>query len=171
MQTSELVEYFSAEKHAALLLLALAAIGVALGVYLRAVASPFKAMAWALFVFAAIQASVGVGLLMRTDSQIAALQRGFDATPAATAAAERERMRKVNRAWRPIKIVEIALIAVGILLIAVGESRGLNWTACGIALVIEAGVMLAFDIFAERRAMTYTEWIGLFCSNPNDSEA
>lgn len=162
MDLTELIRYFSAEKQAALLLLVLALAGMVSGVYLRITESFFRAMAWPLFTVAVIQTAVGIGLLMRTNPQVAALQQGFTASPATAVAAEITRMDKVNRAWILIEVVEVMLIVAGLILIFAGRSAHPAWTAFGMGLLIEASVMLAFDLFAEHRALVYTEWLKHF---------
>ena len=165
MNTAELLKYFAAEKSAALLLLALAVAGVSLGLYLRVNGSPFRAMAWVLFPVAAIQLAVGAGLLVRTGPQMAALQQGLAQSPAQTVVAEKERMAKVNRSWLPIKVVEVGLIAVGLGLIVFGATSGHTYAAVGMGLVLEAAVMLVFDIFAEQRAVEYSAWLAALATN------
>ena len=158
MNTSGLIEYFAAEKSAAVLLLGLALMAVLLSAYLLYTGNPFQSMAWVLLPIAILQASVGTGLLVRTPGQVASLRAGLSEEPKATVAREQQRMHKVNRSWLPIKLVELFLILLGLVLVfwaGLGAvSRGV-----GMGLLLQASVMLAFDIFAERRALEYTAWL------------
>jgi len=102
---------------------------------------------------------LGATLLVRTGPQVRALEQGFAQAAARVVAFEQSRMGRVNRNWRTIKAVETVLIALGIVFIVFGRSRGITWPAVGTGLVIEATAMWIFDVLAERRALRYTAWL------------
>jgi hypothetical protein len=115
-------------------------------------------MIWPLVVVGLLIGVIGVGVGLRTPAQVAALERGFESAKAETAAAEIKRMDKVNRNFRIIKIVEIALIVTGLLLVGLLPTPG-TWSSVGLGLVLVASVVLAFDTFAHHRAEIYTSWL------------
>jgi hypothetical protein len=92
MSTSELLGYFTAEKHGAVLIGALGIISAGFAASLWFTHSPFRAMAWPLVIIGAGQLALGAGLLIRTDSQVARLQEGLRSNPQVTVQSELARM-------------------------------------------------------------------------------
>lgn len=111
----------------------------------------------ALLLFALLELGIGCGLAWRTPGQAAALVEGLDRTPAVTLAAERTRMATVERNFRIVKVVELALLALGAGLVLLGGRAAL--TGIGLGLVLEAALLLVFDVFAAARAADYTAWL------------
>jgi hypothetical protein len=68
-------------------------------------------------------------------------------------------METVNRNFVIYRWVELALLVTGIILSMVyGQNPGRAfWYGFGIALSIQAGVLLVTDYFAEKRAFIYTK--------------
>lgn len=159
VSTSELLAYFTAEKHGALLIGALGVVSASLAAYLWFTHSPFRAMAWPLIIIGAGQLALGAGLLLRTDPQVARLQEGLRSTPEVTVEAELARMRKVNRSFKVVEAIEVLLLLAGLSLALALRARHLAWAAVGIGLVLQAVITLVFDLFAEHRALVYTRWL------------
>lgn len=155
----ELLSYFTAEKHGAALIAAIGAASVALAAYLWLGRGSFRAMAWPLVLIGAAEIALGAGLLLRTDPQVRRLEEGFGSTPQAAVESERRRMTKVNRSFKVIQAVEVALLVVGLGLAFGFRSRHPAWAAVGMGLVLQAAVTLVFDLFAEHRALVYTRWL------------
>jgi hypothetical protein len=130
-----------------------------LAAYLLATGNPFRAMAWPLLVLGLAELALGVGLFARTGPQVASLEEGLGARPAATAAVELARMERVNRSFRAILAVEAAVLLVGLALALAPRAGRPAWAAVGMGLVLEAAALLVFDLFAERRALAYTQWL------------
>lgn len=104
--------------------------------------------------FGLVLAGTGLGVGLRTDRQVAALERGFSESPAALVLDELPRMKKVNANFRLTFVVFGVVVAIGLLLhytVSAGWGRGL-----GAALVLIGGLGLLIDGFAERRAVPYT---------------
>jgi len=154
----ELAEYFTAERQGGFVLVALALLSFGFAAFLWFARSTFLAMAWPLVILGAFQIVVGLTVALRTPGQVASLQQGFRAAPAATASAETQRMSRVNRNFRIVKAVEVVVIVVGLLL-AVLLPHPSTWAAVGLGLLVEAAVLLAFDAFAHQRALVYTQWL------------
>lgn len=81
------------------------------------------------------------------------------ANPQATVESEIARMTKVNRSFKVIEAIEVVVILVGVLLALFFRSRNLALASVGMGLFLQAAVLLAFDLFAEHRAIVYTRWL------------
>jgi len=158
MAPAELTEYFTAEKNGGYLLVAIAIVGFGLAAYLWFNRSAFMAMAWPLVVIGALALVVGLGVGLRTPSQVATLEKGLRETRSETVKAEIVRMERVNKSFRIIKIVEIVLIVAGILAVLALPVPG-PWSAVGLGILLEATVLLVFDTFAHHRAIVYVNWL------------
>ena len=156
---NELHQYFSAERQAGLLAVLLGVASLAGALYLWSARSPFKTAAWPLIVFGLIEVGLGGALVVRTPSQVQTLDAAFTSSPQETAAGERQRMTRVNQTFRIIIAGEIALIVLGASLAFFLRTRNEAWAAIGMALLIEAAVLLVFDVFAEHRAHAYSRWL------------
>ena len=99
---NELHQYFSAERQAGLVAVLLGAASLAAAAYLWSARTPFKAAMWPLIVIGLIEAGVGGALVVRTPSQVRTLDAALASEPQAAAAGERQRMARVNRAFRVI---------------------------------------------------------------------
>ena len=101
-----------------------------------------------------LELGIGAGLFLKTGGQVAALQTQLAADRTTMIASERPRMEKVQRNFVIIEAVWVVMIIIGAL---IGWRMKENVTVSGIALafVINAGVLLVFDVVAERRGATY----------------
>jgi hypothetical protein len=152
-----LEEYFRAEKH---LGIALAVLGVAL---LAAAVWVFRtqtgAFAWWLLVpLALLGIAFGGGgafLANRSHHQITDLAAQFERAPRAFVAAEVPRMERVNANWRRAMTAWAVVIAIALVLILAVRR---DWSSgLGLALLLMATTLYFVDVFAERRALVYTE--------------
>lgn len=151
-----LTAYFTGEKHGAIALMILGGVALTACLVLVATKSDYRAMAIPVGLVALLQVVIGVGLYVRTDPQVDALVAQHTAEPAAMVAAETARMDTVMRSFEIIKIVELVLIVVGVgLTHAFAHRPAIH--AVGVGLIIQATVMLVFDLTAERRAVPYVE--------------
>ena len=153
-----LTDYFAGEKQAAVLCLVLGALALAFSGWLWREHGPFRAMAAPLVLVGLVQLGIGVGLLARTDKQVAALRAALQREPAAARAAELGRMDRVNANFRMVEIVEAVLIVAALVMVFAFRGRPAV-LAVGLGLLVQAAVMLAFDAFAELRAHAYTDWL------------
>lgn len=152
------ITYFSAEKRESLLFLMAGAAAVGASGYLWITGSPHRAMAWPLTAVALIQIVVGWTVYTRTGRQVKDLHTLLARDRVAYAAAEIPRMETVEKSFRVYKAVEIALLAAGLAGIFLFRDRmALHAVASG--LVLQAGLMLVFDLYAESRAAVYVEQI------------
>lgn len=153
-----IITYFSAERRESLLFLMAGAAAVGASAYLWITGSPHRAMAWPLTGIALIQVAVGWTVYARTDRQVKDLHTLLAKDRAAYAAAEIQRMETVRKSFRVYKAIEIVLLAAGLLGIFVYQDR-VSFHAVAAGLVLQAGLMLVFDLYAESRAEVYVEKI------------
>ncbi len=150
----EMMSYFSAEKQESLLFIAVGLIAIGVSAWLWTGEHRLRSMAFPLVAVAAIQIAVGAGVYLRTDAQVAQLTAQYENIPAAYRAAETERMRTVMDRFGTYKVIEIALIALGIALI-LGMRRSDLAVGIGAGLLLQSAFMLSLDMFAEIRAEDY----------------
>ncbi|MCI0389833.1 MAG: hypothetical protein MOB07_13880 [Acidobacteria bacterium] len=151
-----ILSYFMAEKYGAMILLfaGLATIGTAIA--LVATRSSYRGMAAPLALFALIEVGIGGGVWARTDGQVAGLLDEFSRAPSAMVRGELSRMGPVMRNFEIVKIVEIAVFALGVTL-AYACRRNDFAFAAGVGCVLQASLPLVFDLIAARRAEVYVE--------------
>lgn len=104
--------------------------------------------------FGLVLVGTGLGVGLRTDGQVAGLERGFGESPAAFVHNELPRMKKVNANFRLTFVVFGVVAAIGLLFhyaAGTGWGRGL-----GAVLILIGGLGLLIDAFAEHRALPYT---------------
>jgi hypothetical protein len=156
MTDDYLLRYFTAEKHESLLFLAVGMAALVASWLIWRHAARYKGMIGPLAAIAAIQIVVGGTVFLRTDVQVAELQRKRVVAPAAFKAEEGRRMTAVMRSFGLYMAIEAALLVVGIGL-AAGLRRRPRWHAFGLGLALQAAVMLVLDLFAENRGQHYLD--------------
>jgi len=153
-----LMTYFMAEKQEALLFMALGAAALVVSFYLFKAESVYKGMIYPLIIVAAIQLVVGSTVYFRTDGQVEELAALLKDDPEKYKVEESQRMERVIKSFRVYKGTEIILLAIGIALtIAFREYN--PWYSLGIGLIIESSLMLVLDLFAEKRAHEYMQFV------------
>ena len=152
------ITYFSGEKRESLLFLAAGVLALGASLFLVRTGSPLRGMAWPLTAVALIQLVVGGTVYARTDSQVRGLHAQLQGDPRAYAAAELPRMTTVRRSFMVYKAIEIALLAAGLAGIFLFRDRETLYAVC-LGLALQAALMLAFDLAAERRADVYIDGI------------
>jgi hypothetical protein len=143
--------YFSGEKNGGLVL---AGVGVAMlvtAVVLFPARLELRSLAITVGVWSLLQLGIGLGLFLKTDSQVATL---VAQEKSAMLTSELPRMEKVQTNFVVLEVVWVAMIIVGAL---VAWRMKESSAVCGVALgiLLNASVLLAFDIVAERRGATY----------------
>ena len=153
--------YFTGEKWAGITL-AIVGLCALVWVFLirRGIGVDFRGMVWPLGVIGLLQVAIGVGLAAKTPSQLAGLESKFNADAPAFYSAETERMTRVQRNFVIIEIVEIVLLLAGIGMAFTQKPNPLLW-GIGLGIVLQAGVMLVFDLMAEQRGSVYVDALRL----------
>jgi hypothetical protein len=153
---AEMARYFAAERAASAVLLLCAVAGAVLAAGLLALRSPYRAMAWPLVAIGLVQLVVGATIFLRTPGQAARLTERLRSSPSECRAEETARMRRVQRSFVLYKRVEIGLLALGLAFASI-DGYGRTLYSVGLGLMLEAGLMLALDLRAERRGQRYLE--------------
>lgn len=156
-------EYFHEEKTAAKLAIFGSAIAGGSGVYLMTQSDLGRGAGYSLIGVAAIGLAVGGGVYFRTNSQLRRLEDQLDANPLDYKREEGERMARVNAQFRILKIAEYSILGLGVATTVTGAVKQADLTTgVGIGLIIDAGLLLLFDHFAETRAHVYAQRITEF---------
>ncbi len=150
--------YFAAEKAESALFVLAGLVAVGVSVWLWRTGSSYRGMAWPLALVALIQLVVGGTVLLRTDGQVAALMAQLASSPAAYQVAEVARMEVVMRNFALYKLIELGLFVAGVALTYVFRQREVLY-GMGVGLVLQASLMLVFDLFAEKRGDEYLEQV------------
>ncbi|HEX2682571.1 MAG TPA: hypothetical protein VHL77_01485, partial [Ferruginibacter sp.] len=120
----------------------------------------FKGAAIPLLAIGVIPAVVGYSVYSRTDKQVKDIAYNMGMEPVAyTKTVEMPRMEKVMQNFAIYRWVEIAFIIAGLILIILyrNDSTKTFWYGLGVALAIQAMIMLGADYFAEKRGKLYVE--------------
>jgi hypothetical protein len=168
---SFIYRYFTAEKQESLLFLIVGIVAVMLAVvcwfFIKSNPNFFKGAAIPLLAIGLIQMVVGYSVYSRTDKQKAdiAYNMGMDAANYVKHT-ELPRMKTVMTNFVIYRWVEIAFIITGLVLIFLFKSNPDKsfWYGFGVALAIQAVMMLGADYFAEKRGKVYlSELSGFGC--------
>lgn len=151
--------YFNAEKQAGLLFVVIALVAIITALFLffyfknpvgRGVAIP-------LLVIGLMQGVVGYTVYSRTDQQRKDIVYKMDMNKDALEKEEIPRMQAVMKQFTVLRYAEIGLLLTGIFLYAFFQKQPhrLWWAGIGLGIIIQAGISLVADGFAEKRAKLY----------------
>jgi len=161
---SFIYKYFMAEKQESLLFLVVGIIAILLAVafwfFIKSNPAFFKGAAIPLIAIGLIQCIVGYTVYTRSDDQKKDIAYNIGLDPVSyVKQTELPRMEKVMTNFVVYRWVEIAFIITGFILIFLFRSNPDKsyWFGFGVALAIQAAVMLGADYFAEKRGRIYTE--------------
>ena len=161
---SFIYKYFIAEKQESLLFLIVGIVAVLLAFvfwfFLKSSPSFFKGAAIPLLAIGLIQIVVGYPVYCRTDKQKSDIAYNMGMEPVAyVTQTELPRMKPVMKNFIIYRWVEIVFIITGLVLIFLFKSNPDKsfWYGFGVALAIQAVIMLGADYFAEKRGKVYTE--------------
>ena len=159
---SFIYKYFIAQKQESLLFLIVGIVAVLLAVifwfFIKSNPSFFKGAAIPLVAIGIIQIVVGYSVYTRTDKQKAEIAYNIGMEPVAfVKQKELPRMKTVMKNFVIYRWVEIAFIITGLVLIFLFRLNADKtfWYGFGIALAIQAVIMLGADYFAEQRGKKY----------------
>ena len=159
---SFIYKYFIAEKQESLLFLIVGIVAILLAIvfYFFIKSNPpfFKGAAIPLLVIGLIQMVVGYSVYSRTDKQKADIAYNIGMEPVSyVKQTELPRMKTVMTNFIIYRWVEIAFIITGFVLIFLFRLNADKsfWYGFGVALAIQAIIMLGADYFAEKRGKVY----------------
>ena len=160
---SFIYRYFTGEKQESLLFLIVGIVAVILAVvfwfFIKSNPNFFKGAAIPLLAIGLIQMVVGYSVYSRTDKQKADIAYNIGMEPVNyVKQTELPRMKTVMKNFVIYRWVEIAFIITGLVLIFLFRLHADKsfWYGFGIALAIQAVIMLGADYFAEKRGKIYT---------------
>lgn len=160
---SFIYRYFSGEKQESLLFLIVGIIAIILAVafwfFIKTNPSFFKGAAIPLLAIGLIQMVVGYSVYSRTDKQQKDIAYNMGMEPVNYIKhTELPRMKTVMKNFVIYRWVEIAFIITGLVLIFLFRLNADKtfWYGFGVALAIQAVIMLGADYFAEKRGKIYT---------------
>ncbi len=168
---SFIYRYFTAEKQESLLFLIVGMVAVLLAVvcwfFIKSNPNFFKGAAIPLLAIGLIQMVVGYSVYSRTDKQRKDIAYNIGMEPVNyVKQTELPRMKTVMKNFVIYRWVEIAFIITGLILIFLFRLNPAKsfWYGFGIALAIQAVMMLGADYFAEKRGKVYlSELRGFGC--------
>ncbi len=158
---ADVEKYFVAEKSESLLIIIIGLAAVVMAViFFFWLKTPFyKGAAIPLLAIAILQITVGYIVYSRSDKQRIDIAYKMDLNPSAIQQNEQPRMEKVMKNFVRYRWVEIALLIIGLACYFVYRKEAAKsfWCGLGMALAVQAAVMLAADYFAESRGRVYLE--------------
>jgi hypothetical protein len=152
--------YFSAERAESLLFMAVSAIALAASAYFVVVLRKpfFNGMAVTLSVVAVLQMIVGVTIYQRSPQDTARVQQMVQSSPKQLQSEEVPRMQTVIRNFKIYLGVELALLILGIAVMALSTPAGFMRGAA-IGLALQAVFTAVLDLAATRRGDVYLKWL------------
>lgn len=161
---SFIYKYFIAEKQESLLFLIIGIVAILLAVicwfFIKTNPPFFKGAAIPLIVIGLIQCVVGFTVYTRSDKQKADVAYNIGMEPVSfVKQKEHPRMKTVMKNFVIYRWIEIAFIVTGLVLVFIFRTNSdkIFWYGFGVALTIQAMLMLGADYFAEKRGEVYTE--------------
>lgn len=153
-------KYFQAEKKESLffILAGLLAIGMAAYFLLKAKPAFYTGMSYPLVGIALIELVVGVSVFLRSPKDIERVQHMLQYNKPKIASEEIPRMELVMKKFKRYKQIEIALMITGLALFLYFPA-GHILAGTGLGLLLQAGLMLLLDFFAEQRGEAYLAFL------------
>lgn len=153
MSPDAMHQYFQGERSGGLLLAALGLAALAFSAWLRTDGGSLRAMLYPLALVGVLQLAIGVGLAAKSGPQVARLEQATRADAPAALARETARMARVQANFLVIEFVESALVLGGLAMVMLSRRQAV--AAVGLGILLQGSVMLAFDVFADRRGAIY----------------
>lgn len=158
MNENSILEYFQAEKMESLLFMILGGIGILAAIFVFIYSIQYKNIIYPFIVIGLIQIIVGGSVIFRTDKQVESLLIQLNQNKIEFKKSETSRMQIVIKNFEYYKALEIFLIFLGIVLSYLYPAR-VGIYSIAIGLILESSLMLVLDLFAEKRAIDYIQWI------------
>ena len=154
------IKYFTGEKNESYLFLGLGILGLAASIYLGFVngSSFWKGVAIPFTLVSILEILVGTTLIYRSPKDIHRVQQFMNHEPSLIVTEEIPRMKKVMRNFVVYRYIELALLLTGILIFLFADKQTLL-NGIGVGLLIQSGMVLLLDYFAEKRGTVYLEFL------------
>lgn len=163
---TDIEKYFLAEKSLSTVFIVVGAIAIIMAVIFFFVLKTnwYKGAAASLLIIGIIQFAASYTVYKKTDAQRKALVYAYDMNPPMLKEKELPRMEKVITTFKILFTAELLLlvIGVGIFLYFRNDHHKAFWVGLGAMLAIEAAVTFTADMYAKKRADTYTKALKTF---------
>ena len=159
--------YFNGEKYAGLLLAGMAFAALVASAVMWRAGSPLRPFSTTVGFFALAEIALGGGLYLRTGPQVNRLDEQLRSDPQSFYSSEAARMRRVQRNFVIVEYVEVVIIVTAAIAALSLKSRS-GPAGVALGLLINASVVFAFDVFAERRGAEYVSALAgaAVCGDP-----
>lgn len=150
--------YFTAEKNESLFFIAIGILTIAFSVYamVKWGESFYKGFTLPVVLVGLIQITVGATVYFRTDRQLLELEQLYTNNKPEFIRTEVPRMETVMKNFHVYKLIEVAFVLIGLVLIFTMQQKEF-WLGIGVGMLLQGALMLTADIFAERRGTEYIQ--------------
>ena len=151
--------YFDGEKTGGIWLMSVGAPAAVTGAGLLFHPDEFpRALGYPMLILGAAEVLGGMLFYLNTNRRVPRFDRQLSKNPAAFAATELARIRRVNRELSFLTAVELTLMVAGGTMAGIGALRGLDTVSgVGTGILIQSSVLFLYDQFAARRALRYAD--------------
>lgn len=153
-------DYFQAERNESLIFMIIGATTIVCGFYFLLVVNSkfYNGLSWPLIFIAIIQLFVGTIIYFRSPTDLKRVTNFAQNSPKNIRNIEIPRMQKVMTQFKLYRYIEMGLIVLGLILFLIASPTGF-WKGVGLGIIIQAGLMLLADSFAENRGQHYLEFL------------
>lgn len=153
-------DYFQAERNESLIFMIIGATAIVSGFYFLLVINSkfYNGLSWPLIFIAVIQIFVGTIIYFRSPTDLKRVTTFAQNSPKNIRNLEIPRMEKVMTQFKLYRYIEMGLIVLGLVLFLIASPTGF-WKGVGLGIIIQAGLMLIADSFAENRGQHYLEYL------------
>lgn len=153
-------EYFQAERIESLVFMIIGATSIVCGFYFLLVVNSkfYNGLSWPLIFIGIMQLFVGTIIYFRSPTDIKRVTTFSQNSPKNIRNLEIPRMEKVMTKFKLYRYIEMGLTIIGLILFLIASPTGF-WKGVGLGIIIQAGLMLIADSFAENRGHHYLKFL------------
>lgn len=153
-------DYFQAERYESLAFVGIGTAALVCCFYFWLVVNTnfLNGLGWPLLFIAVIQLAVGSFIYFRSPNDERRVINFAQNSIKNIKNLEIPRMEKVMTQFKLYRYIEMGLIVLGLILFLVGSPAGF-WKGFGLGIIIQAGLMLIADSFAENRGQYYLTYL------------
>jgi uncharacterized membrane protein len=157
---TKIQHYFQAEKQESLVFVIVGISALILGLYflLNGSSKLLNGVSWPLIFVAFIQIVVGTFIFFRSPNDEKRVSNFAENSPKNIRNIEVPRMEKVMTQFKLYRYIEMGLMVMGLILFLLASPTGF-WRGVGLGIIIQAGIMLLADSFAENRGQHYLAYL------------
>lgn len=153
-------DYFQAERYESLAFVGIGTAAIVCCFYFWLVINSnfLNGLGWPLLFIAVIQLAVGAFIYFRSPNDEKRVMNFAQNTPKNIKNLEIPRMEKVMTQFKLYRYIEMGLIVLGLILFLIASPTGF-WRGVALGIIIQAGIMLLADSFAENRGQHYLDFL------------